>query len=59
VGNITLEHVEKVYDNGFHAVSDLSLEVNGQQFHRGDRVRLGKLSRGRGIACGDLGTVKF
>jgi len=32
VGNITLNKIEKVYDNGFHAVNDLSLDVNDGEF---------------------------
>jgi multiple sugar transport system ATP-binding protein len=32
VGNIVLNDIEKVYDNGFHAVHKLSLEVNDGEF---------------------------
>ena len=32
MGNITLNKIEKVYDNGFHAVNDLSLDVNDGEF---------------------------
>jgi multiple sugar transport system ATP-binding protein len=32
VGNITLTKIEKIYDNGFHAVNDLSLDVNDGEF---------------------------
>jgi multiple sugar transport system ATP-binding protein len=32
VGNITLNAIDKIYDNGFHAVDKLSLEVNDGEF---------------------------
>ena len=32
MGSITLNNVDKVYDNGFHAVNQLSLEVAEGEF---------------------------
>ena len=32
MGSITLNNVDKVYDNGFHAVKDLSLEIEDGEF---------------------------
>ena len=32
VGNIILDQIDKIYDNGFHAVNQLSLEVNDGEF---------------------------
>jgi multiple sugar transport system ATP-binding protein len=32
MAEITLEHVDKLYDNGFHAVHDLTLNINDGEF---------------------------
>jgi multiple sugar transport system ATP-binding protein len=32
MASVTLEDINKVYDNGFHAIHDLSLDINDQEF---------------------------
>src|ERR687888_2400349 len=32
MAEVVFDHVDKVYDNGFHAVRDLSLEINDGEF---------------------------
>src|SRR6478735_1744465 len=32
MANVTLDSVNKIYDNGFHAIHDLSLEIEDQEF---------------------------
>lgn len=32
MGNITLSKMDKVYDNGFHAVRELSLHIDDGEF---------------------------